>query len=548
VATPISQINQLAALEAAVASAATATAASPLAGLQPGDVIAARVLALLENGQVQLAIGNALIEATAQVPLPLGATVQLAVQQNGTATTLQFVGQVAPQAVAVGAVTPQGADAPLPVPAPPAVAIAVPGTNSAPNGAAAAGSPPVAPPAPASAVSAITDATALAQPPQLPLIVAPGLAPAPTADPTVALQAAVRTAAATQGSLAPLFAEIAAAVNLPALPEPIEREALRLLSLRPPLDGNLTAQDVRQAFANSGLFLEANLAESAQTSPDASAPAGTSAAPTTGAGTAAVPAGAPPQGDLKAALIVFRQVLATALAGGEGAPTFAAAGTATTTPLTPPPTPPAALQAPPASASSPPAVRVSSPPPPFGGGPTAAQPPTIATIDGATAPHEAVKTLIAATDGALSRQTLLQAASLPSQPGGAGHIDNAGPRWLFEVPFATPQGTNVAQFEISRDGKAAKPEEGIGAVWRARFSIDVEPIGPVHAQIALRGARTAVTLWAENPESAARLRAGAAKLTDALRAADLDPGEPVVREGAPRSRAMPAGHFLDRAS
>ena len=73
-ATPISQINQLAALEAAVASAATATAASPLAGLQPGDVIAARVLALLENGQVQLAIGNALIEATAQVPLPLGAT------------------------------------------------------------------------------------------------------------------------------------------------------------------------------------------------------------------------------------------------------------------------------------------------------------------------------------------------------------------------------------------------------------------------------------------------------------------------------------------
>jgi hypothetical protein len=47
---------------------------------------------------------------------------------------------------------------------------------------------------------------------------------------------------------------------------------------------------------------------------------------------------------------------------------------------------------------------------------------------------------------------------------------------------------------------------------------------------------------------AARLRAGAGKLTDALRAADLDAGDLVVRDGAPRARAVAAGHFLDRAS
>jgi len=155
-----------------------------------------------------------------------------------------------------------------------------------------------------------------------------------------------------------------------------------------------------------------------------------------------------------------------------------------------------------------------------------------------------------ATDGALARQTLLQAASLPGAS--PGHVDSGGPRWNFEVPFAVPQGTqvvtNVAQFEISRDGKAATRTDGLGPVWRARFSVDIDPIGRVHAQIALRGVRAAVTLWAESPEGAARLRAGATKLSDALRTAELDAGDLVVRDGAPRSRVIAAGHFLDRAS
>src|SRR5215475_4929649 len=105
VAAPISPI-QSAILEPGVAGIA-AGSRSPLAGLQPGAVIAARVLALLENGQVQLAIGNALVAATTQVPLPLGATVRLAVQNTASGTTLQLVGQMTPQAAAPQAATPQ---------------------------------------------------------------------------------------------------------------------------------------------------------------------------------------------------------------------------------------------------------------------------------------------------------------------------------------------------------------------------------------------------------------------------------------------------------
>jgi hypothetical protein len=76
----------------------------------------------------------------------------------------------------------------------------------------------------------------------------------------------------------------------------------------------------------------------------------------------------------------------------------------------------------------------------------------------------------------------------------------------------------------------------------------------VHAHVSLRGKRAAVTLWAESAKGAARLRAGAAALADALREAELDAGNLVVRDGAPKipgavaTLPLPAGHFLDRAS
>src|SRR5262249_12208734 len=155
----------------------------------------------------------------------------------------------------------------------------------------------------------------------------------------------------------------------------------------------------------------------------------------------------------------------------------------------------------------------SAPPPPYRGAPTAGQPVAAPSITPDMAPHEIGKVLLNETDAALARQTLLQAASLPDHAA-AGQADASGPRWLFEVPFATPQGSTVAQFEIPRDGRHA-PQEGIKAAWRARFSLDIEPIGPVHAQIALTGARAAVTLWAERPETSTQLRDNAPKLTEA---------------------------------
>ena len=147
----------------------------------------------------------------------------------------------------------------------------------------------------------------------------------------------------------------------------------------------------------------------------------------------------------------------------------------------------------------------------------------------------------------IARTTLLQSASLPEQP--AQRAEAAPQRWTFEVPFATPQGTSVAQFEISREGRGTRADAPT-SVWRARFSLDVEPMGPVQALVAVAGPRTSVTLWAERHATAARLNDNAAMLNDALRAAELEPADVLFRVGAPPNVARQAapGRFMDRAS
>jgi hypothetical protein len=188
------------------------------------------------------------------------------------------------------------------------------------------------------------------------------------------------------------------------------------------------------------------------------------------------------------------------------------------------------------------------PPPPLSGALPAAQPVMAATLLTNSSAESAMRRLLADTGAAIARQTLLQVASLPGQADTtAARLDPTAPRWNFEIPFATPQGTAMAQFEISRDG-GGNPADAAKRVWRARFTLDVEPAGPVHALVSLNGERTSVRIWAERPATAARLRADAAQLSQALSRADLQPGDIVVWDGAPsQSAPARAGHFLDRA-
>ena len=186
------------------------------------------------------------------------------------------------------------------------------------------------------------------------------------------------------------------------------------------------------------------------------------------------------------------------------------------------------------------------PPPPYRGGPTSAQPALQSTLPADANPRLVGLVLLSHTEAALAHLKLLQIASLPESPQGNPRHEDMGSRWMFEIPFSTPQGSTIAQFEIRRDGSGTTAEQS-GPVWRARFSLDVEPMGPVHAQIVLMGERAWVTLWAEREASVDILRKNEALLSQALKDSDVVP-EVAFCLGAPHRRVARAGQFLDRAS
>jgi hypothetical protein len=605
-------------------------------------------LQVLGNNQVQLAIGNQTIEAATQVPLQAGQTLQLQVSQTPGGIGLSIVNQPS---------TPTGQ------------------TSAGVSGASNA----VITLSPSLAASLAANLTPDAVTPSNPL----------TPLETLAVSVAAQTAVTQQTSLATLFADLGVAVGLPNLPPQVQQAVAQVLAQQIPLDQNLTADAVQEAFQSSGLFLETSLASgsasaasgvpdlkaallvlrqtltsvlsdvtvTAGTTPPASASAlppgaaqaaaategtpSSTAAPSDPAtpGLVATPASASPSASTpQPAAVLTAAVLAEVselLAGAGGSPATAAAepapqevllgaasaapstATAAATPATsgqgsataiaqeilelaagsPTLAPTAvptdaamraaatsvalnllqeAVQLTPLAAANlsqllsengqalallpvvtgvrlpaiedPDFARTNLPPPPVNGALPAAQPVAPATLSSHMPLNTALQQLLDGTDGAIARQTLLQIASLPGQADPSSQRVDATPRWNFEIPFATPQGTAMAQFEISRDG-GGRETGAAKAVWRARFSLNVEPAGPVHALVSLNGDRTSVRMWAERPATALQLRAGVSQLTQALSRAELTPGDIVVRDGAPpQPAAAPAGHFLDRAS
>ncbi|MBI3433736.1 MAG: flagellar hook-length control protein FliK [Proteobacteria bacterium] len=486
--------------------------------LAPGDVLDAKVLAVLADGRVRLAVANTLIEVATQVALSPGTTVRLAVRETPQGVQLVLVD---PGAARGGGAPASGQGA----------------TRSTAALAPQVQSPPLAPAAPDARAAdriVVNDVAQSNAPPAAsasPARAAPGVA-----QDGAVIDAAVRLAAARQNGLGAVIANAEIAAGLPDLPAPLRGLAQTLLTLRLPFDVNaigqgakISAEDVRNALAHSGLLLEAKYAQLSTTATAADSAAGAAVA----------------NFDLKSVLLALRQVAKTWL---DGAPPPQAdavsppAGAATGADQR------AGTAGQPATQATP--ERAAAPPPPYRGGPLfpqAAQAPSA----GPAVPGELAERLLVGSDAALARLTLLQAASLDQGDVQAARADSVGPRWNFEIPLATPQGVAVAHFEIARDGRSAVAE-GARSAWRVRFSLDVEPVGPVHASITLSNGRAGVTLWAERSRSAMLLRANAGLLTQALHAADLEPGEVSVREGVPPRPAAPsrvaAGRFVDRAS
>ncbi|WFU38162.1 flagellar hook-length control protein FliK [Bradyrhizobium sp. CB82] len=542
--TPISSIVSV--------SAATSVtdAATPELVLQAGSVVDAKVISVIADNLVRIAIANLSIDVMSEVALSPGQNLQLAVSQNDGTVRLAIV-----------------------------------------NGAS----------------GAATDQVTLT-PGALALTDAPTLAPSATAGRNlltpleqIAVSVASTEAVTKQGSQAPLFANLASVVASD-LPAGLKQAVLDVLAQQTPLSPQLDGGDIESAFQKSGLFLEASLssglAPASGSIPDLKAAllvlrqtlAASSGALETTVPQVAAPATALPAAPAAVAQAVtsLEQIAGEALqapplspeAGprqtlqvphGANIAAAALAEAVTEGPLPRTMSPGVALsllqeavqelpRAMGAAFTTPKAAvpdahsldtmpRAATAPPPFRG--ALPSPQAIATTSLASdAPlSQTVHRLLDDTDAAIARQTLLQVASLPDRVDASGHpVDPSVPQWSFEIPFATPQGTAMAQFEISRDsgGSGADPAK---KAWRARFSLNVEPAGPVHALITLNGDKTFVRMWAERPITAQQLREGAGELSQALAKADLKPGDIVIRDGTPpQPQPARAGHFLDRAT
>jgi hypothetical protein len=306
----------------------------------------------------------------------------------------------------------------------------------------------------------------------------PTPAPAAPNGPAAALAQMIGEAAVQQDGLAALLADLPAAAATPELPSAAQGAAAQIVATQTPLTETATAADVRAAAQNSGVLLEASLAQLAgQPGGD---PSGLGA-------------------DLKALLLQ----LTTALAPADGTP-------------------------------APPRATASTPPPPTPGGPLSGQQPTPPTIAPGASAHQVAHALSAGAHAALARLQLSQAASL--QSGGL----------FFEAPVATPNGTAVAQFQIGQDGGGSAAAGGASATWRAKFSVDAPPSGPVHAELSLSGGRLRVTLTSQSEAARQALQAGQAELTGELAGGEADDIAVRFVTGAPAPAPAGVGRFVDR--
>ncbi|HUC48919.1 MAG TPA: flagellar hook-length control protein FliK [Xanthobacteraceae bacterium] len=517
-------------------------------GQMVGQILTGTVIALLNETTLRLQTPAGFLDVAAETPLPSGTPVAIAVQ--GTTQRPQIV------------ITPVSAES-----QPPQPALQAGISHESSPAQIGASSAEESLPAQASGNSAAANLTTAAQ---------------------SAAVAIVRNAAASQGSLGALYADLEAAVAAPtpSLPAPVLDVANSLLAMRLDVgsDAAIAAGDIKTVLMQSGLA---------------------SAVPATADSTAANKAA-----DIGSVLVALRQTLQTWL-DQQPTPKTTITPPETVPPSTPqtstravapmpsyrvapnvlqtlisqssapPPLPTTiapreqaahllpqtysdTMTAPPQENPTPPqsATRASVPMPPFRGAPGVPQAPVAPSLATTAPPREQAAHLLAQTDAAIARQTLLRIVSLPGgeQPSSSSpHNDDNSTRVMFEIPVATALGTGIVPMTVTRDGRKAETSGSLTS-WIASFSIDLAAIGPVHVRIALVGERASVTFSAERPHSAELLGADLPLLGAGLRNAQIEPGElrcrvgdaagstGANRDGAARPQAAAPGMFLDQAS
>lgn len=305
--------------------------------------------------------------------------------------------------------------------------------------------------------------------------------PTPLLRPLVAQSAAAAPAQETalmlaslprQASLGGLLAQLAAIAHHPEDAGPVPPRVVQIA--RQLFDGMLDRRQaldpaaLRSALADSGIWLEAKLAQALR---DGRAPVVSR--------------------DIKAGLLRLLQALPAPADAAPDAdvPRAREASTPAAMPLLPP------LHA------HRPGTRPRQPAP--GGAQGAAEP--------------SLGELRLAAESALARLHLQQLGS-GATDGGEGMV------WLLDLPIRDRQGADLWQLRIERRKESGGGPEGAGddrPLWSVSLAFELEELGPVYCQLGQDAAGLSVLFRAELPDTAARFRANLPGLTRALTAAGV---------------------------
>lgn len=488
-------------------------ALAPATGLVPGQTVEARLLSLAGDGTATAQLGSETIAlvlagpAAKQAALQPGATLVLrldAATEQGAGLKATLIEVRPPSAPPPSSGTPAqtAAAAPPNLPGQPSAVAApyTPPSQLLPGGASQAPSASqpatmrveaTAPLGTMAASQSVTPASAQAASPRT--LAGPLLGPA----------------LARQDSLAPLLANMRAladgSVSL-TLPRPLLTLVDRVLAQAVPVERKVvTAQVLKTAVENSGLFLEAHQAQGR-------APA--------------------PGGDLKFGLQALRDSLAP-LVQALSMPDSAKPETAGRPP----------------SGTGQPQIATDQqarPAPPRRDGALVPQPIAEASLSAGEKPLAIAETLLEQTDAALDRIKLAQYASLPLE--GARTEAQQSQRWLTELPLAFHNGAAMLPLQIEKEPPRRDTDGEAGPLWRVRFALDVEPMGPLQGVVTLQGRSVGITLWAEREETSRLLRGASPGLEAALIDAQFENGTIDIHTGQPRVAQPTAGQFLDRMS
>lgn len=325
------------------------------------------------------------------------------------------------------------------------------------------------------------------------------------------LRPALRQSLPQQQSPAPLLANLQAVAQAdsplaPLLPPRLQQQVRDFIARLPGVEQVRSAEGLREAIRNTGLFTEHNLL--------AASPGGSVAGSS---------AGSTVRNDIRLGLLgiaaFLRQVMDKP-AGGEKAtaaplpPSYSAppGRVATSSPVS---TADTSADATTASKPVPPAVQTPTP-----------QPRAMPSLVPGMPLNEARAELLQQVEATLAR---IQSQHLGSQ---AMQAESTRPAFVFDLPLRTAQGIDVFQMRIQQEARG-EDNDGAAAPWSVSLAFELESLGPVRALVSLLQGQVSVSFWAESPDTARLFNDHFDSLHTQLDAAGLRVGRLQSRTGQP---------------